>query len=34
MKYESKLFFVMYRRPANFSFPFSLLRHNQMPECF
>jgi len=24
----------MYRRPANFGFPFSLLRHYQIPECF
>jgi len=25
----------MYRSPTNFySFPFSLLRHYQMPECF
>ena len=26
--------FVMYRSPANFCFPFSLLRHYWMPGCF
>jgi len=24
----------MHKSPANFLFPFSLLRHYQMPECF
>jgi len=34
-KYARKLpFFAVYRNPANFCFPFSLLRHYQMPECF
>ena len=31
---ENFRFFAMYKSPETFSFPFSLLRHYQMPECF